>query len=320
MLTANLGRLLELEGCLAGNAPEKALASLPPVCKQIADLHPSRVVFGPATFLNQAVVQIQNVLSGQIQNVQQSSAQAGEEARKQAADQGLSSEEQDAAAKQASDAVLASFQSTLIQLAAKYDITRLPRLDDPVVRQQDRLRHDEARGHAQVAIQLPVPELELGPGLDPDGARASRSPTDNEAIGLYRKAVSDPRFKLDKGDYVISGVPVVVEGLADKLRSEIFILLAVSILIMGIVLFFVLRAAAAAAAARGRARRLGADLRRALAGRRLADDGLDRGAAGADRPRGRLRDPVPGPLGRGPAVGPAAARGGRGRGRPPAAR
>src|SRR4029079_15419193 len=108
VLTANLGRLLELEGCLAGNAPEQALASLPPVCKQIADLHPSRVVFGPSTFLNQAVVQIQNVLSGQISDVQKSSQQAAEEARKRAADRGLSSSEQDAAAKQASDAVLQS--------------------------------------------------------------------------------------------------------------------------------------------------------------------------------------------------------------------
>jgi hypothetical protein len=99
VLTANLGKLLELEGCLAGNAPEKALATLPDVCKQIADLHPSRVVFGPATFLNQAVVQIQQVLSGQIQGAQQSAAQASEQARKQAEDQGLSTEEQDAAAK-----------------------------------------------------------------------------------------------------------------------------------------------------------------------------------------------------------------------------
>ena len=41
------------------------------------------------------------------------------------------------------------------------------------------------------------------------------------------------------------------------------------------------------------------DLRRAVARRRQPDDGVDRGAAGADRPGGGLRDPVPGALRRG---------------------
>ena len=53
-------------------------------------------------------------------------------------------------------------------------------------------------------------------------------------------------------------------------------------------------AAAAAGAAGGRAGRRRAHVRADGAPRRAADDGLDRGAAGAARPGGRLRDPVPG--------------------------
>ena len=52
--------------------------------------------------------------------------------------------------------------------------------------------------------------------------------------------------------------------------------------------------APAAAAARDRARRRRADVRRAVARRLVADDGVDRGAAGAHRPRCRLRDPAAG--------------------------
>ena len=58
--------------------------------------------------------------------------------------------------------------------------------------------------------------------------------------------------------------------------------------------------AAACGCCRWRSRwRRRADLRRAVPGRRQPHDGVDRGAARADRPRGGLRDPVPRPLRRG---------------------
>ena len=61
-------------------------------------------------------------------------------------------------------------------------------------------------------------------------------------------------------------------------------------------------------------------LRRAVARGRQPDDGLDRGAAGADRPGGGLRDPVPGALRRAAARARTTRARGRGRGRAPAAR
>ena len=57
LLTEDLGRVLRLEGCLSGNVPDTkaGLGSLPPVCREIAELKPAKVVFGPATFINTAV-------------------------------------------------------------------------------------------------------------------------------------------------------------------------------------------------------------------------------------------------------------------------
>ena len=113
----------------------------------------------------------------------------------------------------------------------------------------------------------------------------------------------------------MTGVPVVVEGLADAVQDSIFVLLGAALLVMAATLALVFRtrlrllplALALAAAAH--------DLRRAVAGGRQPDDGLDRGAARADRPGGGLRDPVPGPLRRGRATARGATPGGgRGRG------
>ena len=72
VLTKDLQALFELETCLAGGTefaptlPRRDKQPLPEVCDRIAELAPSRVVFGPATFLFQSVTQIQQVLQGQI--------------------------------------------------------------------------------------------------------------------------------------------------------------------------------------------------------------------------------------------------------------
>ena len=58
VLTADLGRLIRLEGCLSGNVPERGLANLPPACREIKELKPAKVVFGPGTFINTAASQI----------------------------------------------------------------------------------------------------------------------------------------------------------------------------------------------------------------------------------------------------------------------
>ena len=62
----DLGRLLLLEGCLAGNAPagrdQRQGYPTPEVCNELAESKPARVVYGPATFLNQFAQQASALL------------------------------------------------------------------------------------------------------------------------------------------------------------------------------------------------------------------------------------------------------------------
>ncbi len=62
ILTSNVFRLLRLEGCLSGKVP-KGAKPIPGPCAELAALDPVEFVSGPATFLNEAVVQIDAQLS-----------------------------------------------------------------------------------------------------------------------------------------------------------------------------------------------------------------------------------------------------------------
>src|SRR5260221_997777 len=68
VLTANLGRLLRLQGCLSGTVP-KGAKPIPGPCAELAEQDPARSVVGPATFLNEAVIQIQRQLQRLAVNV-----------------------------------------------------------------------------------------------------------------------------------------------------------------------------------------------------------------------------------------------------------
>jgi uncharacterized protein len=244
VLTQDLQALFELETCLAGGTefgatlPRRRDTPLPEVCDQIAELAPGRVVFGPATFLFQSVAQIQQVLQGQIGLAQQQAQAAAQQARQQAEEQGLSEEQQQVAAAEAAQAVLGAFQSNLTKIALRFEITRPPQIDDPEF--ISRVVFDPAKpagtpkerfGYLFPSPNAALISVRLQPGLSDDER--------HEAIGLFREAVADPRFKLTDGDYVVSGVPAVVDGLADALRSEILVLLIAAVLVMALALLLV---------------------------------------------------------------------------------
>ncbi|HEX3324237.1 MAG TPA: hypothetical protein VHR65_03735, partial [Solirubrobacterales bacterium] len=62
LLTKNIFRLLRLEGCLSGKVP-KGATPLPGACAELAESGAVEFVSGPATFLNEAVVQIDQQLN-----------------------------------------------------------------------------------------------------------------------------------------------------------------------------------------------------------------------------------------------------------------
>jgi predicted RND superfamily exporter protein len=245
VLTKDLAPLFELEECLAGGTqlaeslPRRQKQPLPGVCDEIAQLRPSRSVFGPGTFLYLSVAGIQQALQGQIGGAGQTAQLAGRRAARQAAKRGASPVEQQQAAEAAAQQVLSTFQQSLIQVALKYGITSIPRLDDPSF--VNRVVFDESKPAG-------TPKERFGYLFPNKGAaqiivRLRADMTDDEhheAIGLFRRAVEDPRFKLSDGSYVVTGAPVVIDEGASELRSQTLLLLAVAGLVMALTLLLIL--------------------------------------------------------------------------------
>ena len=250
LLTSNLGKLLALESCLSGKAPGGQVISskpAPPSCAAISRLDPSAVVFGPATFLNQFAIEAQKLLGQQSKATILQARAAARQAAARARQQGLSPAEQRTAALAAGQTVLVQFQRQLQNLALHYGQTGPPRLDDPRYVEATIFDSRQPGGQPKARLSAIAPSanaalisIRLRPGLT-DAQR-------RQAISLFRDAVADPTFKLHKGSlpgptpsYVVSGVPVVFEGLAQELSTQIFVLLAAALAVMTITLALVFR-------------------------------------------------------------------------------
>jgi uncharacterized protein len=245
VLTKDLEPLFELEECFAGGTqlaaslPHQQKRPLPAVCDQISKLHPSQSVFGPGTFLYLSVAGIQEALRGQIGGASQAARTAGQRAAQAAARRGASTAEQQQAASAAAQQVLGQFQGQLIQVALKYGITSIPRLDDPNFVGRVVFDQSKPAGTPKERFGYLFPNKDAAQiivRLRPDMTDAER----HEAIGLFRQAVDDPRFKLTDGSYVVTGAPVVVDAGARELRSQTLLLLGVAGLVMALTLLLVL--------------------------------------------------------------------------------
>jgi uncharacterized protein len=245
VLTENLGRLIGLEGCLSGNKPKDQTAPGGPgsPCAKLAATKPVQVVYGPGTFINAAVGEIQDQLQARLQTKAAEAQRAGDAARKLAKGKGLSKAQQERYAKSAQQLVYAETVRDLLQLNIKYGLglTAEPRIDDPDF--VSALVFDPAHGastpKARFAYLFPSKDsaaiqVRLKPGLD-DAERG-------RAIQLIRDAVAMPQWRLrNAGGYTVTGAPVVVEDLADALAASTLRLLVVALIVMAAVLALVFR-------------------------------------------------------------------------------
>ncbi|HEX3241150.1 MAG TPA: MMPL family transporter [Solirubrobacterales bacterium] len=218
ILTDNIFRLLRLEGCLAGKAPKGGKA-LPGPCTELAEMEPVEFVAGPATFLNEAVVQIETQLRSLAARVPP-----------------------------------ARFQEFLLAVATKYGITSVPTLDNEQFVATVVFDLARARGTPKARLAYLFPNsrtaqivVRLKPGLS-DSER-------HRALELIKAAVTEttprkacaengkaaPCFELQKGSYVVSGAPVVVDGLARALKDALLLLFGVAIVVMAATLLLVFR-------------------------------------------------------------------------------
>jgi hypothetical protein len=242
VLTDDLQRLLSFEQCLAGNAPAAMRAELPPVCDQLARAKAAQVVYGPGTFISVAVQEIQKGYQvKQAQAAAQGKA-AGDNAAKLAKKQGLPKAEQERLRKAAEELALQRFQQELLQLGLRYGLALAnPRADNPEFVSQ--LVFDTRRGPGvpkpRFAFLFPSPNAAMVQfRLKPNLSDAERT----RAIAMVREAVDEDQFKLQHGgQYVVTGIPVVVDGLTDAVERSTFVLLAAAVLLMAATLLMVFR-------------------------------------------------------------------------------
>jgi predicted RND superfamily exporter protein len=244
VLTKNLNALVGLEGCLSGNKPADAPSpgGERSACAALSRTKPVQVVYGPGTFVNSAVGEIQQQLALRSQQTQAQAKKAGRAARKVAAGQGRSKAAQDKAAKAAEQVVYAGLLKELLQINLKYGLglTGVPQINDPNF--VSALVFDPSRGagtpKARFAYLFPNRNASI------IQVRLKESLTDaqrRDAITQIRRAVQMPEWKLDKASYTVTGAPVVLEDLADALAGSVLRLLVVALIVMALVLALVFR-------------------------------------------------------------------------------
>jgi uncharacterized protein len=245
VLTSDLGRLIRLEGCLSGNVPDtkNGLGRLPPVCREIADLHPAKVVYGPGTFVNTAVNQIGEQFAKQQQRAQLQGQRAAAAARRLSKRRGDPPAEQERLARAAANAVNAKFINDTLRLALRYGITGVPRINDPSFVSAlvfDRTAGQPGVPKSRFAYLFPSKNAALIQiRLRPDLTDAERT----HAIDLIETATGEKMFRPREGaKYIVTGVPVVAAGLADSVQTAIFVLLAAALVLMAATLALVFRA------------------------------------------------------------------------------
>jgi uncharacterized protein len=245
VLTENLGRLLGLEGCLSGNKPEgeEAPGGARGPCAELARTKPVQVVYGPGTFINSAVGEIQDQLKRQLDAKGAEAKKASAAARALAKRQGKPKAEQDKLARSAEQLVYAQFVRDLLQLNLKYGlgVDKTPRLDDPDF--VSTLVFDPSRGattpKARFAYLFPSSQsAAIQVRLKPELSDRQRE----RATELVRAAVRMPDFALRNADgYTVTGVPVLAQDLSDALAGSVARLLLVAVVVMAGVLALVFR-------------------------------------------------------------------------------
>ena len=241
VLTEDLQRILFLESCLAGTAPEGEVAEgieTPEVCNELADARPARVVYGPATFLNQFAEQASAQFEAQLASAQAQGQAAAQRASRIAIRDGASKEQATAVGEAAAREVEQAFLDQAIQLGLQYGIDGPPSIQDPTFVRNVVFdnRFTDATPKSKFSAFFPSNEtVAISVRLKPSLTEEERG----EAIDQIREAVTQDVFQIRGASYLVSGAPVLADGLTDELSSQITILLIAALIVMALVLALV---------------------------------------------------------------------------------
>jgi predicted RND superfamily exporter protein len=237
LLMSDVQQLLGLEGCISGNLPARAKAPAP-VCREFAARKPVAVAYGPGTFINDAAGRILDRVGLDQAVVQRATDRAARRAIRAAKAQGLDQQAQRGAADQARSFAAAELIQR-VQVQTGFDT--VPALNNPRFVLQ--LVFAPAIGAEEpkprFAYVFPGKEEALIQArLRPDLTASQRS----HAIDMIREAVASPAFKLTFGSYVVSGDPVLREGVGSALPNQAALLLVTAVLLVAVALAFTFRA------------------------------------------------------------------------------
>ena len=245
VLTSDLARIIALEGCLSGVAPRGMAPRGGPdgPCARLAQTRPARVVFGPGTFIDTSVAQIQEQIRAQQQAAQRQGALAAQEARRIAAGRGLPAARQQQVAREAQALVQNQFVAAALKLATTYGLSAIPKINDPAFVSKLVFDATKPTGTPKARFSYIFPTKDSGliqvrmrAGLSEDARRT--------AIRDIRAATQMPIWRLPNGEgtYVVTGAPVIVADLTTSIVSSVRTLLIAALLVMTLTLAAVFRA------------------------------------------------------------------------------
>lgn len=246
LLSRDLARVLELEGCLSGNLPK---GSTPPggaagPCARLA--RAVEVVVGPGTFVNTAVVELRAGYERRKLEARLLADAAAAAARNRALRDGLGRAAAERRGRRARRAVVARYEAELYALVKRYGYVGIPRLDDPSFVSAVVFDRAERPGTPKRKLAYLFPSKRAEPGETAlvqvrlkAGLSAARRA---EAIRSIRAAVALPELRPRNGaTYTVTGPPIVVSDLSASIGASIRTLLIVALLVMAATLMLVFR-------------------------------------------------------------------------------
>ncbi len=244
VLTENRDRIASLEVCLGAppptpGAPLAQEAVKPAACQELAKLKPFKTVIGPGTFVLTAIKGAEDFLGQRAQTARQDAESNRQLAERLSKRRGDPPAEQKRLGEIAARQTVNEFQRELVGLAVRYNIMSRPQSPEFISALVfDTRSRPVGAPKARFSYVFPSRDSALiSMPLREDLTEAERART----IDLIEQATKDPTFKLERGSYVVSGVPVVVEGLADAVQKAIFVLLAAALVVMAATLALVFR-------------------------------------------------------------------------------
>jgi hydrophobe/amphiphile efflux-3 (HAE3) family protein len=244
VLTADLGRLLGLEGCLSGNTPagRTPAGGRGSPCARLAASKPAQVVLGPGTFINEAAREIQDQLRARIAQREAQARRAARAARQLALRQGRTPAEAARLGQQARRLVYARAVGEALRLGARYGLSQAPSIDDAAFVARIVFADTGPPGTPKARFAYLFPNRDsalVQVRLRPDLSEAER----RRAIADIRAATRMPRFRLSGGGgYTVTGAPVVLQDLTESVSRSLVVLLVAALVVMAAVLAVAFRA------------------------------------------------------------------------------